>query len=63
VGPVKLSNLLTIIAVVLATVKWTSITGGPTLDDAIVAIRVAQRDLYGTSFGLGEKERRLWTRR
>ena len=42
--------LLTIVAVVLATVKWTSISGGPTLDDVIVAIRVAQRDLYGASF-------------
>ena len=45
-GPVKLAILLAIIAVVLATVKWTSISGGPSSDDAIIAIRVAQRDLF-----------------
>jgi len=46
VGLVKIAILLAIVAVVLATVKWTSISGGPTADDAIVAIRVAQRDLF-----------------
>ena len=45
-GPVKLAILLAIIAVVLATVKWTSISGGPSSDDAIIAVRVAQRDLF-----------------
>ncbi len=46
VGQVKLAILLAIVAVVLATVKWTAITSGATSDDAIVAIRVAQRDLF-----------------
>ncbi len=46
VGPVKLVMWLAIVAVLLVTVKWTSISGGPTADDAIVAIRVAQRDLF-----------------
>ncbi len=46
VGLVKLAILLAIIAVVLATVKWTSISGGPSSDDAIIAVRVAQRDLF-----------------
>jgi tellurite resistance protein TerC len=45
-GLVKLSILLAIVAVVLASVKWTSISGGPSADDAIAAIRVAQRDLF-----------------
>ncbi|MBM2802377.1 MAG: Integral rane protein TerC [Deltaproteobacteria bacterium] len=45
-GPVKPSILLAIVAVVLASVKWTSISSGPSADDAIVAIRVAQRDLF-----------------
>ena len=45
-GLVKLAILLAIIAVVLATVKWTSISGGPSSDDAIIAVRVAQRDLF-----------------
>ena len=40
-GPVKLAILLAIVAVVLAGVKWISISGGPTSDDAIAAIRVA----------------------
>jgi hypothetical protein len=35
-----------IVALVLVTVKWVSISGGPSADDAIVAIRVAQRDLF-----------------
>jgi len=46
VGPLKLGMWLAIVAVVMATAKWTSISGGPTSDDAIVAIRVAQRDLF-----------------
>ena len=46
VGLVKLAILLAIIAVVLGTVKWTSISGGPSSDDAIIAVRVAQRDLF-----------------
>ena len=45
-GRVKLAILLAIIAVVLATVKWTSISGGPSSDDAMIAVRVAQRDLF-----------------
>ena len=45
-GPVNLAVLLAIIAVVLATVKWTSISGSPSLDDSIIAVRVAQRDLF-----------------
>jgi len=50
VGQVKLTMWLAMVPVVLVTVKWSSITTGPSADDAIVAIRVAQRDLYGTSF-------------
>lgn len=46
VGSVQLAMWLAIVAVTLGTVKWTSIFGGPTSDDAIVAIRVAQRDLF-----------------
>jgi hypothetical protein len=46
VGPIKVAISIAIVAVVLATVKWTSISSGPTADDAIVAIRVAQRDLF-----------------
>jgi len=34
------------IAVVLGTAKWTSISDGPSLDDAIITVRVAQRDLF-----------------
>ena len=44
--PVKLAVLPAIIAVVLATVKWTSISGGPSSNDALLAIRVAQGDLF-----------------
>jgi len=46
VGPVKIAVLLAIVAVILASVKWVSISSGPSADDAIVAIRVAQRDLF-----------------
>ena len=42
----KVAMLLVIVAVVLVTVKWVSISGGPSADEAIVAIRVAQRDLF-----------------
>jgi tellurite resistance protein TerC len=42
----KVSMLLVIVAVVLVTVKWVSISGGPSADKAIVAIRVAQSDLF-----------------
>jgi hypothetical protein len=42
----KVAMLLAIVAVVLVTVKWVSISGGPSADEAIVAIRVAQRDLF-----------------
>ena len=45
-GFAKVAMWLAIVAVVLVTVKWSSITSGPTADDAIVAIRVAQRDLF-----------------
>jgi len=45
-GPVKLAMWLTLVAVILASVKWISISGGPTSDDAIVAIRVAQHDVF-----------------
>lgn len=46
VGFAKVAMWLVIVAVVLVTVKWSSITSGPSADDAIVAIRVAQRDLF-----------------
>ena len=42
----KVAMLLVIVAVVLVTVKWVSISGGPSANEAIVAIRVAQRDLF-----------------
>lgn len=42
----KVAMLLVIVAVVLVTVKWVSISGGPSADEAIVAIRVAQHDLF-----------------
>ncbi len=45
-GFAKVAMWLAIVAVVLVTVKWSSITSGPSADDAIVAIRVAQRDLF-----------------
>lgn len=41
----KIWLVVVLIAAVLAVVKFTSITTGPSADDAIVAIRVAQRDL------------------
>jgi hypothetical protein len=44
--PSRVWMCLAIIAVRLAIVKWISISSGPTSDDAIVAIRVAQRDLF-----------------
>jgi len=42
----KVAMLLVIVAVLLVTVKWVSISGGPSADEAIVAIRVAQRGLF-----------------
>ena len=36
--------MLATIAVVPGTVKWISISGGPSLDDAIIAVGVAQGD-------------------
>jgi len=45
-GLVQFAMGLAIVTVVLATVKWSSVSGGPTSDDAIAAIRVAQRDLF-----------------
>jgi hypothetical protein len=47
----RVAMWLAIVAVVLVTVKWRSITSGPSADDAIVAIRVAQRDLFEAKKG------------
>ncbi len=44
-GFAKVAMWLAIVAVVLVTVKWFSISSGPSADEAIVAIRVAQRNL------------------
>lgn len=41
----KIWMCVALIATVLAVVKFTSITTGPSANEAIVAIRVAQRDL------------------
>jgi len=45
-GVAKVAIWLALVAIVLASVKWISISSGPSADEAIVAIRVAQRDLF-----------------
>jgi len=42
---IKIWMCIGLIATVLAVVKFTSITTGPSANEAMVAIRVAQRDL------------------
>lgn len=43
---IGISIVVVVISGVLVLVKWTSITTGPSANEAMVAIRVAQRDLF-----------------
>ena len=45
-GATKIWMCVALVATVLAVVKLTSITTGPSADDAIAAIRVAQREVF-----------------
>ena len=44
-GAMRIWMCVALVATVLAVVKFTSITTGPSANEAMVAIRVAQRDL------------------
>jgi hypothetical protein len=47
---------LAIVHASLGVVKWTSISAGPSADDAIAAVRVAERDLARTRWLHGHSE-------
>lgn len=53
-GATKIWMCVALVATVLAVVKLTSITTGPSANEAMVAIRVAQRDLSEAKRVYGE---------